>query len=185
MKIDGQLDEEAYLVTRPMGDFIQTEPNRGEPATEQTEVWHVLRRGQHLRRRAVLRLGAAKRWVANEMRRDSNNIFQNDNFAFSSTLSTTGATAFLFEINSDRRPLRRTGHQRAASQQRRLEPGVGARSRAASTGGGRSKWPSRSSRCATDPGDAGVGLQRRAARSAGRTRSRSSRAMPPRWRAAA
>ena len=37
--LDGQLDEEIYRQVRPHSDFIQQEPNEGEPATESTDVW--------------------------------------------------------------------------------------------------------------------------------------------------
>src|SRR5262245_30431187 len=38
MRIDGALDESLY-VTPPMTDFVQVEPQLGDPATERTEVW--------------------------------------------------------------------------------------------------------------------------------------------------
>jgi hypothetical protein len=38
IRIDGRLDEELYQSTRSITGFVQTEPNRGELATEQTEV---------------------------------------------------------------------------------------------------------------------------------------------------
>jgi hypothetical protein len=36
-RIDGRLDEEAWLLAPPSGDFVQREPAFGEPATERTE----------------------------------------------------------------------------------------------------------------------------------------------------
>ncbi len=36
--IDGALDEAAWQQATPVGDFIQTEPTEGQPATERTEV---------------------------------------------------------------------------------------------------------------------------------------------------
>src|SRR5882762_4185789 len=39
LKIDGRLDEEVYGAVLAAGDFIQQEPNEGEPATEKTEIW--------------------------------------------------------------------------------------------------------------------------------------------------
>ena len=62
------------------------------------------------------------RIVANEMRRDSNDHLPGTTTSrSSSTRSTTGATASLFEVNAARRPHRRPDHQRAAVQHR-LEP---------------------------------------------------------------
>ena len=39
LRIDGQLDEAAYDGLEPISDFIQMEPNGGQPASERTEVW--------------------------------------------------------------------------------------------------------------------------------------------------
>src|SRR5262245_25907351 len=36
---DGKLDEEIYLATPPISDFLQQEPDEGRPATERTEAW--------------------------------------------------------------------------------------------------------------------------------------------------
>ena len=39
LRIDGTLDEAVYADTRALSDFIQSVPDEGAPATEQTEVW--------------------------------------------------------------------------------------------------------------------------------------------------
>jgi hypothetical protein len=39
LTIDGRLDEELYRIVEPVTDFVQSEPNEGDPATEKTEVW--------------------------------------------------------------------------------------------------------------------------------------------------
>src|SRR5512143_3710086 len=39
MRVDGRLDEEVYASTPAIGDFLQQEPNEGQPATEKTESW--------------------------------------------------------------------------------------------------------------------------------------------------
>ena len=38
MTIDGALDEEPWRAAQPAGDFVQAEPQEGEPASELTEV---------------------------------------------------------------------------------------------------------------------------------------------------
>ena len=38
MTIDGALDEEPWRTAQPAGDFVQAEPQEGEPASERTEV---------------------------------------------------------------------------------------------------------------------------------------------------
>ena len=37
--LDGALTEEIYSTVAPLTDFVQQEPNEGEPATERTEAW--------------------------------------------------------------------------------------------------------------------------------------------------
>jgi hypothetical protein len=61
-RIDGRLDEEVYSNVPAISDFIQQE-HEGAPATEKTEA------DSH-----------PEREVANEMRRDSNNIILNESF---------------------------------------------------------------------------------------------------------
>ncbi len=81
LRLDGQLDEAIYSTTPGLSDFFQMEPVEGEVATEKTESWlffdddnlYVTFRCWESRPDAL---------VANEMRRDSNNIFQNDHIAF-------------------------------------------------------------------------------------------------------
>jgi len=81
IKLDGQLDEAVYATTPSFTDFFQMEPVEGQVATEKTEGWlffdedaiYVTFRCWESRPDAL---------VANEMRRDNNNIFQNDHIAF-------------------------------------------------------------------------------------------------------
>ena len=39
LRIDGRLDEPLYETVPPISDFIQVEPQPGEPATDRSEVW--------------------------------------------------------------------------------------------------------------------------------------------------
>src|SRR5262245_43426383 len=81
IRLDGQLDEVVYSNTPSFSDFFQMEPVEGAVATEKTEGWiffdddnfYVTFRCWESRPDAL---------VANEMRRDNNNIFQNDHIAF-------------------------------------------------------------------------------------------------------
>ncbi len=36
--LDGRLDDAIWRRTQPAGDFVQQDPDNGQPATEQTEV---------------------------------------------------------------------------------------------------------------------------------------------------
>ncbi len=81
LRVDGRLDEAIYGALPPIGDFIQQEPLEGPPATEKTEVW-LLFDDEALYVSFRLWESRPDNLVANEMRRDSNNIFQNDHVAF-------------------------------------------------------------------------------------------------------
>ena len=81
LRVDGRLDEAVYSSLPPISDFIQSDPVEGVPATEKTEVWLLFDdRALYV----TFRVWETQpdQLVANEMRRDSNNIFQNDHVAF-------------------------------------------------------------------------------------------------------
>ena len=80
LDIDGRLDEPFYAQTTAISDFMQTLPTeRGQPS-ERTEAWIGFDdRYVYVAGRIWEPLGEDG-WVANEMRRDSNQIRQNDTF---------------------------------------------------------------------------------------------------------
>ena len=79
--MDGVLDEDVYQRVAPVSDFVQTEPDPGAAATERTDIWVLFDRDNVY---VVARCWEShpERMIVNEMRRDSNNILQNENFAF-------------------------------------------------------------------------------------------------------
>ena len=81
LRIDGQLDEELYSTVTPISDFIQLEPQPGTPATEKTEVW-VAFDDENIYVGVRASESQPERMVANEMRRDADGVYQNENFAF-------------------------------------------------------------------------------------------------------
>ena len=82
LRIDGNLDEDLYQRVTPISDFIQTEPLAGTPATERTEVWISFDNDNiYVSMRAAE--SQPERMIVNDMRRDSGNITQNENFQFS------------------------------------------------------------------------------------------------------
>jgi hypothetical protein len=83
--LDGRLEDEVYHRVPSIGGFIQQEPNEGQPATEWTEAW-IFYDERNVYVSARMYLSEPDRLRANEMRRDSVNIFRND--FFSVTLDT-------------------------------------------------------------------------------------------------
>jgi hypothetical protein len=80
MRIDGRLDEEIYAATPAIGDFVQQEPDEGKPSTEKTESWVIFDDDQIYVSARCWDTHPERR-VANEMRRDTNQLRQNDTFA--------------------------------------------------------------------------------------------------------
>jgi hypothetical protein len=81
LQVDGRLDEAVYTTVPAVSGLRQQEPEDGALATEKTEFWVFFDRD---RLYVSLRLWESDMAaiVANEMRRDHNNIFQNDHVAF-------------------------------------------------------------------------------------------------------
>ena len=97
-RIDGKLDEEAYAAVPPVDRFIQMEPAAGQPASEKTEVWVFFdRQNVYVAFRAWE--SRPDLMVANEMRRDSNNIRMGDCVGFSLDTFHDGRNAYQFEVN--------------------------------------------------------------------------------------
>jgi hypothetical protein len=82
LHVDGRLDEDIYHTIPPITDFIQTLPKNNSEPTERTEAW-VMFDGEYIYAAARCWDSAPpNKWTANEMRRDANQIRQNDHFGF-------------------------------------------------------------------------------------------------------
>jgi hypothetical protein len=80
LRIDGQLDEPVYATVEPITDFIQQDPQEGQPASEPTHMW-LLYDDEHLYITARCHDSQPHRIVANDMRREGRNVTQNDNIS--------------------------------------------------------------------------------------------------------
>ena len=81
IRLDGRLDEAVYTDVLPITGFIQQVPDEGAPATEQTEAW-LLFDDEHIYVGVRCYDSAPPgEWVANDMRRDTPQLRQNDTFA--------------------------------------------------------------------------------------------------------
>ena len=78
--LDGRLDDPIYRDVVPIDEFIQQEPREGQPATERTEVW-VSYDDDAIYVGARLWESDSSRRVMSDMRRDANNLYNNDHFA--------------------------------------------------------------------------------------------------------
>jgi len=98
IRIDGKLDEAMYASTEAIGGFLQQEPNEGQAATERTEAW-VFFDDQNIYVSARNWDTHPERMVANEMRRDTSQLRQNDTFAVLLDTYHDRRNAFLFYAN--------------------------------------------------------------------------------------
>ena len=80
LRLDGVLDEPVYETVPPITGFIQQLPDPGAPATERTEAWIMFDETNVYVSARVWDSGPESRWVANEMRRDTTQLRQNDTF---------------------------------------------------------------------------------------------------------
>ena len=81
IRLDGQLDENVYFTVPAITGFIQQSPDEGAPATEETEAWILFDADNIYVAARVWDSAPPSQWVANEMRRDTRQLRQNDTFA--------------------------------------------------------------------------------------------------------
>jgi hypothetical protein len=77
IRLDGQLDEAIYTTLPPIEGLIQVEPSAGSPITEKTQAWLTFDR-DHVYVSFRCWDTVPEGIMANEMRRDNRNIYQND-----------------------------------------------------------------------------------------------------------
>jgi hypothetical protein len=80
LQVDGRLDESVYEQMQPAGGFIQQVPREGAPATERTETWVMFDGSAIYVAARCWDTAPPERWIANELRRDTNQLRQNDTF---------------------------------------------------------------------------------------------------------
>ena len=79
MTIDGRLDEDVYTQLPAITEFVQQEPQVGAAVSESTAAW-VFFDDDNFYVACRCRMADPSQIVANDMRRDSTNLRQNDNF---------------------------------------------------------------------------------------------------------
>ncbi len=80
LKIDGVLDEAVYSEVPPVSDLVQTLPHEGQPATEKTDAWVMFDENNLYLSCRCWDSAPPSEWIANEMRRDTNQLRNNDIF---------------------------------------------------------------------------------------------------------
>ena len=99
IRLDGRLDETIYTATEAIGSFVQQEPDKATPATEKTEAWIFFDDDMiYVSARCWESRPGAR--VANEMRRDTNQLRQNDTFAVLFDTFHDRRNGYLFTANA-------------------------------------------------------------------------------------
>jgi len=80
LTLDGRLDEEVYAREKPFGGLIQVTPNYMELMTERSDVWITYDAEFIYVTCKCWDSAAPSEWIANELRRDTNGLRQNDHF---------------------------------------------------------------------------------------------------------
>jgi len=99
LRIDGRLEEDVYKSTPAITDFVQQEPDEFKPATEKTEAW-IFFDEDHVYVSAKNYETRPERRVANEMRRDTGQLRQNDTFGVMFDTFLDRRNGYIFYANA-------------------------------------------------------------------------------------
>jgi hypothetical protein len=99
LRVDGRLDEEVYQVEQPFGGFIQVAPKYGEPQSERSDVWVTYDTEYIYVSCRCWDSEPETKWIANELRRDTNQLRQNDQLGVSFDTFYDRRSGFAFYTN--------------------------------------------------------------------------------------
>ena len=99
LRLDGRLDEEVYQTHAPFGGFIQVAPQYGAESTEKTDVWVTYDQENIYVSARLWDSAAPERWISNELRRDTNQLRQNDHIGVMFDTFYDRRSGFLFYTN--------------------------------------------------------------------------------------
>ena len=99
LRVDGQLDEGPYSTVESIGDFIQVEPTAGAPATEPTDVWIFFDDDTIYISGRCWDSAPEARWILNDMRRDGDDLWTNENFTVVLDTYYDRRNGYFFQVN--------------------------------------------------------------------------------------
>ncbi len=100
LRLDGVLDEEVYTTVKPFGGLIQVVPKPGAPSTERSDVWVTFDDTNIYVTCRCWDSAPPDQWVANELRRDTNQLRQNDHFGVMFDTFYDRRSGFMFYANT-------------------------------------------------------------------------------------
>ncbi len=99
LRLDGKLDEEVYQTTKPFGGMLQVAPKYGEQSTERSDIWVTYDQDNIYVTCRCWDAAPPERWIANELRRDTNQLRQNDHFGVMFDTFYDRRSGFMFYTN--------------------------------------------------------------------------------------
>jgi hypothetical protein len=99
LRFDGRLDDRVYGEVAGTQGMVQVVPQNGAAASEKTEIW-VMFDGENIYVAAKCWDSAPpEKWIANELRRDTNQMRQNDHFGVGFDTFNDKRSGFMFYAN--------------------------------------------------------------------------------------
>ncbi|MGE3277688.1 MAG: DUF5916 domain-containing protein [Vicinamibacterales bacterium] len=99
IQLDGRLDEDVYRTEQPFGGFIQVAPVAGAPSSERTDVWVMYDDTNIYVTCRCWDDAPPEQWVANELRRDTAGLRNNDHFGVMFDTFYDRRSGFMFYAN--------------------------------------------------------------------------------------
>ncbi len=99
LRLDGALDEAVYKTAPGFGGLLQTAPRYGEPSTEKTEIWVMFDADYIYVAARCWDAAPPGKWIANELRRDTNQMRNNDHFGVGFDTFYDRRSGFMFYAN--------------------------------------------------------------------------------------
>jgi hypothetical protein len=100
LRVDGNLDEPVYSENPPFGGFIQVAPKAGAPSSERTDVWVMFDEAHVYVAAKCWDSSPPSEWIANELRRDTNQLRNNETFGVMFDTFYDRRNGFMFYTNA-------------------------------------------------------------------------------------
>ena len=123
LHLDGKLNEQVYDTNAPFGELTQVVPRYGAPISERTDLWVMYDTENIYVTCRCWDSAPPDKWIANELRRDTNQLRQNDHIGVMFDTFYDRRSGFLFYTN----PLGARADYSVVDEgalEHRLEPGL-------------------------------------------------------------
>ena len=99
LRFDGRLDDEVYTQYQPFDGMVQAAPDYGKPSTERTDIWVMFDGDSVYVAARCWDQAPPEQWIANELRRDTNQMRNNDHFGVAFDTFYDRRSGFMFYAN--------------------------------------------------------------------------------------